>query len=251
MDLQVSSKNASCLESSRLSLSVLFDGCSISFFKSVFCSLLVVDLQELKYRIQMRSAKPSSLTVGNDSGKRLFLEPQHPIRWRRKQGHTLCKNADWLAEFDIVGLNAYRDYVGPNQSTARYTVSVAIARDPCNVVSNVVIAQLATSLIGSLSFFIDGFHDAVALVITALLTSVAFKLNLAEQLPNMPKPTAVEIYMLVSFGIFLFQVCFMANAVAVFRANSLSNVQAVCNLIILMLKQNYLNSESGGLSFVV
>merc|ERR1719482_2203911 len=64
-----------------------------------------------------------------------------------------------------------------------------------------------TSVISSFSFFISEFADALAVVLTALLTAVAFKLLLAEQLPLTPKPSAIEHYVTLNLVQFALQAC--------------------------------------------
>ena len=69
-----------------------------------------------------------------DMKSRIFVEFQHPLRWRRHSGHSLDKNADWLPDFDVVGIHGER--TGDDYET--YTVAVGIKRDPTNINGNVV-----------------------------------------------------------------------------------------------------------------
>ena len=38
----------------------------------------------------------------------MYPELMHPVRWRRGHGHTLSANADWMPDFDLMGLHAIR-----------------------------------------------------------------------------------------------------------------------------------------------
>ena len=65
---------------------------------------------------------------------RLFVEFQHPVRWRRAQGHCLAANADWLPDFDVVGLHATRG----DDAYEAYVVAIGILRDSTNIVLSLV-----------------------------------------------------------------------------------------------------------------
>ena len=67
----------------------------------------------------------------------IYPQFQHPVRWGCYEGHYLAKNADWLPEFDIVGLHAERD----QEQTRVYSVIVGIKRDPYNMIYNVVFSS--------------------------------------------------------------------------------------------------------------
>ena len=69
-----------------------------------------------------------------DMKSRIFVEFQHPLRWRRHSGHSLDKNADWLPDFDVVGIHGERT----GEDYEAYTVAVGIKRDPTNINGSVV-----------------------------------------------------------------------------------------------------------------
>jgi len=164
------------------------------------------DFQELRITIKPNTVDSSKLSFLREShnfvlSSRLFIEFQHPLRWRRHSGHSLDKNADWLPDFDIVGIYAERT----ERDYEAYSVIIGIKRDPTNIQCSVAASMLVTSVISSFSFFISEFADALAVVLTALLTAVAFKIIIAEQLPLTPKPSIIEKYITNNLYLFLFQ----------------------------------------------
>jgi len=167
------------------------------------------DFQELRYSIKPNTVDSSILSFLTAEpykftfGSRIHVQFQHPLRWRRHSGHSLEKNADWLPDFDIVGIHAERD----QHTKEMYSIVVGIKRDPSNIICNVLVSMLVTSVISSFSFFISEFADALAVVLTALLTAVAFKLVLAETLPLTPKPSAIEQYINFLLYQFALQAC--------------------------------------------
>ena len=111
----------------------------------------------------------------------------HPYRWRRDQGHASV-DADYLPDFTIWGLYGAREK-GRGDC---YTVTVVVKRECRNIFVNVVVAMLLTSILGMFTFFMDSYSDQLATLVTALLAVVTIKLQLRDELPYSPTPSAIE-----------------------------------------------------------
>ena len=93
-----------------------------------------------------------------------------------------------MADFEIKGLYGFRD---PTVDDV-YTVSVVVKREPHSIICNTVVAMQVSTLLSAFSFFLDDYGSALGAVLTALLTAVSFKLQLADQLPNTPTLSPIE-----------------------------------------------------------
>ena len=117
----------------------------------------------------------------------VFPQLVHPYRWRRGQGHS-SEDADYLPDFRIWGLFGARD----KRRGDRYTVTVVVKRMWMNIFINFVVAMLLTSVLGMSTFFMEEYQDQMATLVTALLSVVTIKLQLRDELPYSPSPSAIE-----------------------------------------------------------
>lgn len=121
-----------------------------------------------------------------------LIQLQHPIRWRRSRGHTLAINADWLPDFHVIGINGERSAVGA--AVDAYKVTIAIMRDPTNVLYGTITSMSALTLVASFSFFVHTLQHSLSLSMTGLLAAIATKLIVTNRLPLTPQPSIVEVF---------------------------------------------------------
>ena len=147
MDGQIPSDSQNAPESGEISMFVIDCNCNVptqlepsavTLAYTITSPSPPVDFQELRITIKPNTVDSSKLSFLREChafilSSRLFVEFQHPLRWRRHAGHTLDKNADWLADFDIVGIHGERS----QHDYEAYTVAVGIKRDPTTIRSSV------------------------------------------------------------------------------------------------------------------
>lgn len=167
------------------------------------------DDQVLEISIKSMSCRgydQSVQTVLSEKGQEIALV--HP-RFRGAKGHEIGEHADYLAEFHILYLAAatHNNDKERKKVDDEYTLQIHTKRDSSSVMYNVAFCMF---VIDCLTFTAHGIPigdlaDRLSVNLTLLLTTMAFKWYLNENLPNIPYLTVMEQYVVASFTQFLLQ----------------------------------------------
>ena len=168
------------------------------------------DFRHFPFETQVLQLNLKTLTVSDsirfaDNTTHGFVELKHPTRFR-PTGHVVAADADWLADWDIKGLAS-----GPvshhNIENDGYCLQVVISRDARSIVVNEVFSLLVIDFMSTIAYGVPpgDLADRTGIVFTMLLTAMAFKFVLADQLPSVPYLTVLDWFVLSSFGFMFLQ----------------------------------------------
>lgn len=113
--------------------------------------------------------------------------------------------AAWKCHFEEVKVE--EDRSGPKGNYARVVLKVKAERQPEYWVVNVGLLMFAIVSLGFTTFALptSDTSDRLQLVLTLFLTAVAYKLLIAERLPDLPYLTLLHKYVLLGIGILCFR----------------------------------------------
>ena len=166
------------------------------------------DVQYCEIVIKARSISDGQSWTNGE--KRGYVQFYDPTRWRWEHGLKLAKDADWLGEWDLLGIGGGPDSEHSVKGVPKndlYRVQVACGRDNASSMWNMVFI-LALIIILAFPAFgctIDSLGDRMGINLTMLLTAMAFKWYLNDQLPNVPYLTVMEKYLVLAFVVLFVQ----------------------------------------------
>ncbi|CAE8682487.1 unnamed protein product [Polarella glacialis] len=126
------------------------------------------------------------------------LEPFHD--------HIDFKFAFQLPDFHVyqpplASVSNASELVGGDGSTKhRVVIAVAVQRKAFSHELNIICMLVFINLVAFTSFLMDSLADKMSVTLTLLLTTVAFKLVVADKLPPVSYLTTMDLYMISSFA---------------------------------------------------
>ena len=132
-----------------------------------------------------------------------------PERWRNKQGHVVNADADWLSDWDILGISSGTKSLHTGKTTAdSYIVQCHIQRDARSIMFNQSLSLATIDVMALVAYGIQPMElaDRASIVLTMMLTAMTFKYVLSSALPSVPYLTTMDRFMISSFCVFAVQI---------------------------------------------
>ena len=154
---------------------------------------------------------------------RAYVQLLNPHRWRGKKGHVLKDDADWMTDWIPREING-----GPfSQHQAKrieydaeetdrslkfkvndcYKMQLIVERDATSITWNSVFSLFVVDFLSATGWGVPvtDLADRLGVVLTMLLTVMAFKYTLSDALPNVPYLTILDKFVVSSFIIIVCQ----------------------------------------------
>lgn len=156
-------------------------------FRTRFClDMFPFDHQHLEIVLKTRHITHES--------KALHVQLANPVTWRYKKGHKLDKGADWLSEWDIAKFNGAPD----GKHKDEYRLQITILRDSRAAFWRLIFSLSSIMILSFVAFGVDinDLSNRVQITLTMLLSIMAFKFILTDELPKVPYLTVMDKFLL-------------------------------------------------------
>ena len=164
-------------------------------------------------------------------GKSALVQCTNPNRWRGAKGHVMKDDADWMVDWIPVAINGapasqhmaktieydvqYAEECnqisdrGARKKKANkkshindcYLLQIIVDRDATSIIWNSVFSLFVVDALACTGWGVElnGLADRMSIVLTMVLTVMAFKYTLSDALPNVPYLTILDKFVVSSF----------------------------------------------------
>ena len=172
--------------------------------------------------------------VKDKHGYHGYVSCDNPKRFRYKSGHKIDRTANWLVDWEFKKIagearsKSIIKYKGGVANAANggldlyakdlYMLQMLVRRDPTKFFQDsfFLIALIDISALFAFAIPVEAIADRLSVLLTMLLTAMAFKWMIGDKLPNLPYLTKLDTYVVTTFFSISLQglyCCFAMNKV--------------------------------------